>query len=62
MDLVYGHNYLGINHGVDALSADAKPLGFLVTVLFDPANPEYSNKESLEAMEWTEVIVRESRR
>ncbi|KAH0532892.1 hypothetical protein TsFJ059_001524 [Trichoderma semiorbis] len=45
-----------------ALSADAKPLGFLVTVLFDPENPEYSNKESLEAMEWTEVIVRESRR
>ncbi|PNP49659.1 hypothetical protein THARTR1_09670 [Trichoderma harzianum] len=45
-----------------ALSAEDDPLGFLITVLFDPENPDYSNEASLMAMEWTEVIVRESRR
>ncbi|KAF3077360.1 hypothetical protein CFAM422_000368 [Trichoderma lentiforme] len=44
------------------LSAEKNPRGFLITVLFDPENPEYSNVSSLMAMEWTEVIVRESRR
>ncbi|KAL7954384.1 hypothetical protein V8C34DRAFT_21880 [Trichoderma compactum] len=45
-----------------ALSSEADPRGFLITVLFDPENPDYSNEDSLSAMEWTEVIVRESRR
>ncbi|KAL7801522.1 hypothetical protein V8C43DRAFT_136988 [Trichoderma afarasin] len=44
------------------LSAEEDPRGFLITVLFDPENPEYSNESSLFAMEWTEVLVRESRR
>ncbi|QYS94623.1 hypothetical protein H0G86_001952 [Trichoderma simmonsii] len=45
-----------------ARSAEDDPRGFLITVLFDPENPDYSNEASLWSMEWNEVIVRESRR
>ncbi|KAL6834931.1 hypothetical protein V8C40DRAFT_97811 [Trichoderma camerunense] len=43
-------------------SADDDPRGFLITVLFDPENPDHSNTFSLNTMEREEVIVRESRR
>ncbi|KAL7914952.1 hypothetical protein GGI35DRAFT_164619 [Trichoderma velutinum] len=43
-----------------ALSALENPRGFLVTVLFDPENPDSSNVSSLQALEWKEVIVREN--
>lgn len=62
MRFVFGCNHLGINRDIDARSAEDDPRGFLVTVLYDPENPDYSNESSLEAMEWDEVIVRESRR
>ncbi|UKZ72701.1 hypothetical protein TrVFT333_000335 [Trichoderma virens FT-333] len=42
-------------------SAEETPRGFLVTVLCDPEN-EDSNEETLMQMEWSGVIVRESRR
>ncbi|KAM6486875.1 hypothetical protein HDV62DRAFT_232900 [Trichoderma sp. SZMC 28011] len=45
-----------------ARSANDDPRGFLITVLYDPENPDYSNEISLKAMERDEVIVRESRR
>ncbi|KAK4075335.1 uncharacterized protein Triagg1_4456 [Trichoderma aggressivum f. europaeum] len=45
-----------------APSASEMPLGFLITVLYDPENPEYSNEGSLREMEWKEVLVREGRR
>ncbi|PTB78694.1 hypothetical protein M440DRAFT_267934 [Trichoderma longibrachiatum ATCC 18648] len=45
-----------------ARSSQETPRGFLVTVFFDPENEAYSTEESLEAMEWKQVIVGESRR
>ncbi|TFB04248.1 hypothetical protein CCMA1212_004107 [Trichoderma ghanense] len=45
-----------------ARSAQDKPLGFLVTVFYDPENEAYSNQQYLLDMEWRRVIVRESRR
>lgn len=62
MNLLFKYKSLGINHDIDARSAEDDPRGFLITVLFDPENQDYSNEASLWAMEWNEVIVRESRR
>ncbi|KAL7823739.1 hypothetical protein V8C26DRAFT_1799 [Trichoderma gracile] len=45
-----------------ARSALENPLGFLVTVFYDPENEAYSNEDYLYDMEWRGVIVRESRR
>ncbi|KAL6879154.1 hypothetical protein J3F83DRAFT_286288 [Trichoderma novae-zelandiae] len=45
-----------------ARSTGENPRGFLVTVFYDPENEEYSNYHSLFDMEWSRVIVRDSRR
>ncbi|EGR49365.1 uncharacterized protein TRIREDRAFT_106467 [Trichoderma reesei QM6a] len=45
-----------------ARSALENPLGFLITVFYDPENEEYSNEERLDDMEFGDVIVRDSRR
>ncbi|KAL7934112.1 hypothetical protein V8C35DRAFT_46166 [Trichoderma chlorosporum] len=42
-------------------TAAENPRGFLVSVYFDPENPDHSNTDSLMKMEWREALVRESR-